>query len=84
LSQKEPWVEDEDGSVEEPPQKEEEPARGQLRDRGASLVEYALLLALICIVCLAAVSALGGNNEKGLNHSQSCIAAAMDGAHPAC
>ena len=28
-------------------------------DRGASLVEYALLLALIAMVCLAAVTALG-------------------------
>ena len=29
-------------------------------ERGASLVEYALLLALIAVVCVAAVSALGG------------------------
>lgn len=28
-------------------------------DRGASLVEYALLVALIALVCIAAVSALG-------------------------
>ena len=28
-------------------------------DRGASLVEYALLVALIAVVCIAAVSTLG-------------------------
>ena len=30
-------------------------------DRGASLVEYALLVALIAVVCIAAISLLGGN-----------------------
>jgi len=30
-------------------------------DRGASLVEYALLVALIAVVCIAAVTALGGS-----------------------
>ena len=30
-------------------------------DRGASLVEYALLVALIAIVCIAAVTALGSS-----------------------
>ena len=29
-------------------------------ERGASLLEYALLLALIALVCIAAVTALGG------------------------
>ena len=33
------------------------PARDD--DRGASLVEYALLVALIAIVCIAALTALG-------------------------
>ncbi len=32
-------------------------------ERGASLVEYALLVALIAIVCIAAVSFLGGALE---------------------
>ena len=36
-------------------------------ERGASLVEYALLLALIAAVCVVAVSLMGGN----LNHSYS-------------
>ena len=31
----------------------------RVTDRGAGLVEYALLLALIAVVCIAAVSALG-------------------------
>ena len=34
-------------------------------DRGASLVEYALLVALIAVVCIGAVSFLGTSaNEK--------------------
>lgn len=33
-------------------------------ERGASLVEYALLLALIAIVCVAAVSTLGGKTSS--------------------
>ncbi len=39
---------------------EEEAGGGIRSQRGASLVEYALLLALIAVVCVAAVSALGG------------------------
>jgi pilus assembly protein Flp/PilA len=33
-------------------------------ERGASLVEYALLLALIAVVCIAAVTLLGGNAKE--------------------
>ena len=33
-------------------------------DRGASLVEYALLVALIAVVCVAAVTLLGNNASK--------------------
>ena len=34
-------------------------------ERGASLVEYALLVALIAVVCIGAISILGGNaNDK--------------------
>ena len=39
-------------------------------ERGASLVEYALLLALIAIVCIAAVTTLGqtaADNFDGIN-----------------
>jgi pilus assembly protein Flp/PilA len=33
-------------------------------ERGASLVEYALLVALIAVVCIVAVSLLGRNASK--------------------
>ena len=33
-------------------------------ERGASLVEYALLVALIAVVCIAAVTLLGGGAKK--------------------
>ena len=33
-------------------------------ERGASLVEYALLVALIAVVCIAAVTFLGGSAER--------------------
>lgn len=36
-------------------------------ERGASLVEYALLLALIAVVCIIAITALGGNASKKFN-----------------
>jgi pilus assembly protein Flp/PilA len=42
------------------------------RERGASLVEYALLLALIAAVCIVAVTALGTNLSDSYgttNHS---------------
>jgi pilus assembly protein Flp/PilA len=32
-------------------------------DRGASLVEYALLVALIAVVCIAALTTLGSNTS---------------------
>ncbi len=35
-------------------------ARFGTTERGAALVEYALLLALIAVVCIVALSALGG------------------------
>ncbi len=33
-------------------------------DRGASLVEYALLVALIAVVCIVAVTLLGKNSSS--------------------
>jgi pilus assembly protein Flp/PilA len=36
-------------------------------ERGASLVEYALLVALIAIVCVAAVTFLGGATKGEFN-----------------
>ena len=39
--------------------------RARVRDeRGASLVEYALLVALIAVVCIAAITLLGGNASQ--------------------
>jgi pilus assembly protein Flp/PilA len=48
-------------------------AAGGRDDRGASLVEYALLLALIAVVCLAAVTALGINLNDNYNESTTSI-----------
>ena len=39
-------------------------ARFAKSERGASLVEYALLVALIAVVCIAAVSFLGASGKK--------------------
>jgi pilus assembly protein Flp/PilA len=36
-------------------------------ERGASLVEYALLVALIAVVCIAAVTLLGKNASSKLD-----------------
>ena len=43
------------------------------RERGASLVEYALLLALIAIVCVVAVTALGTNLSDSFESSRDSI-----------
>ncbi len=45
-------------------------------ERGSSLVEYALLLALIAVVCFAAVSLFGETNSGGFGRSRDCIDAA--------
>jgi pilus assembly protein Flp/PilA len=42
-------------------------------ERGASLVEYALLVALIAVVCIAAVTALGGNASKKFNSAAGAV-----------
>lgn len=39
---------------------QEQPRAALWRDRGASLVEYALLLGLIAVVCIGALTLLGG------------------------
>jgi pilus assembly protein Flp/PilA len=36
-------------------------------ERGASLVEYALLVALIAVVCIAAISLLGGSSSDNFS-----------------
>jgi pilus assembly protein Flp/PilA len=42
-------------------------------ERGASLVEYALLVALIAVVCIAAVTMLGGAAEDKFSAVGSAI-----------
>ncbi len=42
-------------------------------DRGASLVEYALLVALIAVVCITAVTALGGSARDKFSEVDSSI-----------
>ena len=43
-------------------------ARFGRSELGASLVEYALLLALIAVVCIVALSLLGGRASSKLNN----------------
>lgn len=45
-------------------------------ERGASLVEYALLVALIAVVCIGAVSFIGGSAKTKFNTVGSSISAA--------
>jgi Flp pilus assembly pilin Flp len=42
-------------------------------DSGASLIEYALLLALIVIVCIGAVTVFGGNLDDSYSKSTSSM-----------
>ena len=42
-------------------------------ERGASLVEYALLVALIAVVCIAAVTALGNKANSNFSSISSAI-----------
>ena len=42
-------------------------------ERGASLVEYALLVALIAVVCIAAVTVLGNNASNKFNASAAAV-----------
>jgi len=42
-------------------------------DRGASLVEYALLVALIAVVCIAAVTLLGRNASSKFSSVASAV-----------
>ena len=51
------------------------PTCGEL---GSSVVEYALMLALIAVVCLGAIAALGGQNGDGVDRSASVINSAIN------
>ena len=50
--------------------------RARRRDeRGASLVEYALLIALIALACIVAVTLLGSNLNNSYSRAASSVAA---------
>ncbi|MFP5377839.1 MAG: Flp family type IVb pilin [Acidimicrobiia bacterium] len=42
-------------------------------ERGASLVEYALLLALIAVVCIAAITFIGRKAEESFSSTGSAL-----------
>ncbi len=42
-------------------------------DRGASLIEYALVLALIAMVCVAALTALGSTTSGSFSEATSLL-----------
>lgn len=42
-------------------------------DEGATLVEYSLVVALIAIVCIGAVTALGGKVNNKLNNAANAL-----------
>jgi pilus assembly protein Flp/PilA len=46
------------------------------REDGQALAEYALILALVAVFCIAALQALGGSISDTLNAIASAIAAA--------
>ena len=71
-------------SVEGHPMRHQHPARRRRRDdeRGASLVEYALLLALIAVVAFSAVSFFGESNTAGFGRSKDCIERAYNKQDP--
>ncbi len=55
------------------------PVVRRANELGASLVEYALMIALIAVVCIGAVQYFGSANGTGLNRSRDCIDAAYGG-----
>jgi len=48
-------------------------ARFSDSERGASLVEYALLVALIAVVCIVAITILGENASESFSSTGSAI-----------
>ena len=51
-------------------------------ERGASLVEYALLVALIAVVCIAAVTTLGKSASSRSAKKKCCNSSPTDARHP--
>lgn len=54
-------------------------ARLAAEDRGASLVEYAMLMALIAFVCIGALTYFGNESGNSAQTSADCIEAAYAG-----
>ncbi len=48
-------------------------ARFSDSDRGAALIEYALLVALIAVVCIIAITALGNNADSKFSEVSSSL-----------
>jgi Flp pilus assembly pilin Flp len=48
-------------------------------ERGASLIEYALLIALIAVVVFSAVTFFGQSSAGGFGKAQSCMTSAYAG-----
>lgn len=57
-------------------------ARLAADDRGAGLVEYALLVALIALACFSALAFFGSGSNGSLTNSTSCMEAAYEGKDP--
>lgn len=53
-------------------------AQRRRRDRGAGLVEYALLVALITLACIASLRLFGVTNGGTINTSSSSFASAVN------
>lgn len=47
--------------------------QAKCRDRGAALIEYLLLVALIAIACLAALTAIGGDVSDSFSVTASVV-----------
>ena len=54
------------------------PDTSRRRDRGAGLVEYALLIALITLACIASLRLFGVTNGGTVNTSASSYAGAVN------
>jgi len=53
-----------------------DPTGPAIDDRGASLVEYALLVALIAVVCISAVTFFGSSEAGSFTNSANSIVGA--------
>ncbi|HYF45004.1 MAG TPA: Flp family type IVb pilin [Acidimicrobiales bacterium] len=54
------------------------------RERAASLVEYALVIALIAAVCIAAVTTFGDNTDESMRTSADAVSGSTTTPTPSC